>query len=155
MKAMKQSEIILAESFQDELNANNKIENEMKDASNKLNENYNREINNIGKDMQNVLNEYDSKQEALMNELNDLTAQVNEMNSQIKQVRISEQELLQRYKMYKYGAKNMKDNGDKISAVKYLRQSKLIAQQIETVKNGAVVLKIDVPPVLDDMLWKQ
>eukprot|EP01083_Nonionella_stella_P055653 146697_1 len=66
----------------------------------------------------------------------------------------TENVLLQRYKMYKYGAKKAKDAGDNTTAIHYLRQSKLIAKYVEQIREGLVIWLSDVPPALEDELWQ-
>eukprot|EP01084_Bolivina_argentea_P274595 468086_1 len=67
---------------------------------------------------------------------------------------ISQQLLLQRYKMYKFAAKKTNDCGDKQTAIKYLRQSKVIAKYIEQIREGVIIWESDIPPVLQNELWQ-
>merc|ERR1712228_1089566 len=65
----------------------------------------------------------------------------------------TEQCLLQRYRMYRFAAKKAKDSGNKATAIQYIKQSKLIKNCIEQIREGLVVWTSDIPPILDNELW--
>eukprot|EP01083_Nonionella_stella_P294213 1000376_1 len=66
---------------------------------------------------------------------------------------VTEQLLLARYKMYRYAAKKQKEEGNKIEAIKYLKQSKIISQYIQQFRNGTNISINNIPPMLDAELW--
>eukprot|EP01083_Nonionella_stella_P015197 42522_1 len=123
-------------------------------ATGDFNDKYEKEMKNINDDLHGVISNLEQQQDNITSQVNEALYVVQFVNEQIKDLRANEDLLLERYKMYKYAAKNMKDKGDKVSAVQYLRQSKLIAKQIETVRQKKVVLTQDVPPPIDDEIWK-
>eukprot|EP01083_Nonionella_stella_P136203 414326_1 len=123
-------------------------------ATGDFNDKYEKEMKNINDDLHGVLSNLEQQQDDITGQVNDALKEYKKLNEQIKDVRANEELLLERYKMYKYAAKNMKDKGDKVSAVQYLRQSKIIAKQIESVRQNNVVLTYDVPPPIDDEIWK-
>merc|ERR1712228_773705 len=65
----------------------------------------------------------------------------------------TEQCLLQRYRMYRFAAKKAKDSGNKATAIEYIKQSKLIKNCIEQIREGLVIWTSDIPPILDNELW--
>ena len=66
----------------------------------------------------------------------------------------TESELLRRYKMYKFAAKKAKDDGDIATAKRFILEYKAIQRAIGEHRDGVTIWTSDIPPVLEDHLWR-